>query len=117
MTNIKKINNDLVIINHSFNTIKDNNNDIFCGSPHYLLKFCRLGSVYGWKPLSIEICLVDDDDYDCDYGYVAKSEEEFNSIINDICCWFNLQDTATITINEIINFIGIPHFEKFNRTF
>ena len=110
----------LIIITHDFNIADDSKEDVedfFFGEPHYLFKFCRFGGTLGWKPLSMEICLVDDDDYDRDYGYTPETEHEFDIIVTDICTWFNEQDKNQVTFTDIMDFVGMPHFEKFVRVF
>lgn len=97
--------------------------EMFHGNPvaYYKLKYSKHGdphnTAWGWQPLSIEICLTDDDDFDKDYAYIAKDESEFNLIVNNILIWMQKIEIEEHLVNDILDFSGMPHKDLFKRSF
>lgn len=93
----------------------------FHGEPiaYYLLKYNKYGapSGCGWKPLSIEMCINDNDDYDVGYSYTAKNTGEFDRITTAIRSWMKDVEKKENSVTDILELKGMPYLELFRRCF
>lgn len=93
--------------------------DLFHGKPvaYYVLKYSDSEKTRFWTPFYIEMCINDVDDYDVDYGYIAKSKEECSIIVSAIRDWMDKIEQKKNNIDDILELKGMPYFELFKRSF
>lgn len=96
----------------------------FHGSPvaYYLLKYSKYGDPdgrydFGWRPLSIELCINDIDDFDIGYSYKAKDEAEFDEIVGAISEWMQEAERKEHTLNSCLKRPDMPFRELLKRVF
>ena len=98
---------------------EENASYFFHGSPvaYYLLKYSKHGDPYGcnfgWHPLSIELCINDEDDYDVCYCYKAMNEYEFDKIVNAISKWMQEVEQKEHTVDSCLKRYDMPYRELF----
>lgn len=97
--------------------------EFFHGEPvaYYLLKHSKFGDPncrsFGWAPLYIEMCVNDVDDYDADYSYTAKAEDEFDTIVASVNVWMEEVEKKENSVTDILELKGMPYLELFRRCF
>lgn len=93
--------------------------NLFHGCPvaYYLLKYSKYGDPYGydfgWHPLSIELCINDDDDYDVCYCCKARNETEFDEIVSAISEWMQETEQKEHTLDSCLKRYDMPYRELF----